>query len=156
MVVAVRHSSLVSNMETKYFSPSCAHTARRKGSCSEFPMFENALGIYNVENHSWLFPSLPDAGGVPELACLCVPTLLGYHILSQVASPGSAPALAFFPGPRSTLEAGLLPPRQPQPPPSSWVCPEPEPGCLWEQERLYYGEGRERLLSALGKGSELW
>lgn len=79
------------------------------------------------------FPGWP--GGVPELACLCVPTFLGDHILSQVASPGSR--TGFLPGalgPRwrqaSFLPGSLSPAR-------SWACTEPEPGCLWEQERLH-------------------
>ena len=84
-------------METGYFPQSRAHTALRKVPWSEFPVFEKVLGIQSVENHSWLFPSLPDTDGVPERACPSVPAFLGYPVLSQVAFL-LAPTLHFFPG----------------------------------------------------------
>ena len=70
------------------------------------------LGISQVENHpSCLCPSLAADDGVPKLACLCLSTFLGYHILSQVALL-LAPALGLFPDTWSALEAGCIPRRQ--------------------------------------------
>lgn len=83
---------------------------KKKCSSQNFPVFENVLGVSQVENHhSCLFPSL--TAGLPELACLSVCTFLGYHILSQVAFL-LAPALGLFPSTWSALEADFIPPRQ--------------------------------------------
>lgn len=114
--------------------------------CWEPKTLRTTLGFF--------LPSVTDADGVPELACLSVSTFLGYHIFSQKAFL-LAPTLGLFPGTWSTLEAGLVPPRQPPNPcPGSWLSQDVfgnERGYVFNMY-LIQREGGKRGLACLRRG----